>query len=80
MYWPTKCLGQNDDGAGSLDEYSGNAAPIFDFVMTVFSVTVIVRQSGAGSAVGFAGLPIGLAWAAVPLIGITVPCGWSAIA
>ena len=48
--------------------------------MTVFSVTVIVRQSGAGSAVGFAGLPIGLAWAAVPLIGITVPGGWSAIA
>ena len=65
-------LGSNGYGAGYLGEYSLTAALVFEFVMTFVFVTVILGATGKGSAVGFAGLAIGLTLAAIHLVGINV--------
>ena len=65
-------LGQNGFGEGYLGQYSLVAALVFEFVATFLFVTVILGATGNGSAVGFAGLAIGLTLAAIHLVGINV--------
>ena len=65
-------LGANGYGAGYLGEYSLTAAVVFEVVMTFLFVTVILGATGSGSALGFAGLAIGLTLAAIHLVGINV--------
>lgn len=65
-------LGENGYGAGYLGEYSLTAALVFEVVMTFLFVTVILGATGSGSALGFAGLAIGLTLAAIHLVGINV--------
>ena len=65
-------LGANGYGAGYLGEYSLTAALVFEVVMTFLFVTVILGATGSGSALGFAGLAIGLTLAAIHLVGINV--------
>ena len=65
-------LGQNGFGEGYPGQYSLVAALVFEFVATFLFVTVILGATGNGSAVGFAGLAIGLTLAAIHLVGINV--------
>ena len=65
-------LGANGYGTGYLGEYSLTAALMFEVVMTFLFVTVILGATGSGSALGFAGLAIGLTLAAIHLVGINV--------
>lgn len=65
-------LGSNGYGPGYLGEYNLTAALVFEFAMTFIFVSVILGATGKGSAVGFAGLAIGLTLAAIHLVGINV--------
>lgn len=65
-------LGRNGWGPGYLGEYSMQAALVFEIVMTALFVIVILGSTGAGSAPGFAGLGIGIALAAIHIVGIQV--------
>lgn len=65
-------LGQNGWGPGYLGEYSLVAALIFEIVFTAIFVIVILGATGQGSALGFAGLAIGLTLAAIHLVGIQI--------
>lgn len=65
-------LGRNGWGTGYLGEYSMQAALLFEVVMTALFVIVILGSTGAGSAPGFAGIGIGIALAAIHIVGIQV--------
>lgn len=65
-------LGHNGWGAGYGGEYGLAAALVFEIVMTALFVIVILGSTGAGSAPGFAGLGIGIALAAIHIVGIQV--------
>lgn len=63
-------LGSNGWGPGYLGEYSMLSTLVFEFVATFVFVTVILGATGKGSAVGFAGLAIGLTLVMIHLVGI----------
>jgi aquaporin Z len=65
-------LGQNGWGPGYGGEFGLAAAAGFEVVMTFLFVAVILGATGAGAAVGFAGLAIGLTLAAIHIVGIRV--------
>lgn len=65
-------LGVNGWGPGYLGEYSLQAAAVFEVVMTAIFVIVILGSTGAGSAPGFAGIGIGIALAAIHIVGIQI--------
>jgi len=65
-------LGRNGWGPGYLGEYSTEVALVFEIVMTALFVIVILGATGAGSAPGFAGIGIGIALAAIHIVGIQI--------
>lgn len=65
-------LGQNGWGPGYLDEYSVQAALLFEIVFTAIFVTAILGSTVERAAPHLAGLAIGLTLAAIHLAGIHV--------
>lgn len=65
-------LGQNGWGAGYGDQYSQNAALLFEFVATLIFIIVILGSTQTGAPTQFAGLAIGLTLVVIHIVGIRV--------
>jgi aquaporin Z len=65
-------LGSNGWGPGYLGEFPLAAAAVFEVVMTAIFVIVILGSTSAFATPGMAGLAIGIALAAIHIVGIQV--------
>ncbi len=70
--WEPQGFASNGYGALSPGLYDLPACIVMEFVMTFFFVMIIIGTTSKGAAVGFAGIPIGLALTLIHLVSIPV--------
>ena len=70
--WVPGGFASNGYGDLSPGKYSLTAGVVIEFVMTFFFLFIIIGTTSKGAAVGFAGIPIGLALTLIHLVTIPV--------
>jgi len=70
--WEPHGFASNGYGELSPGLYSVSACFVMEFIMTFFFLLVIIGTTSKGAAVGFAGIPIGLALTLIHLVSIPV--------
>lgn len=70
--WVAGGFASNGYGALSPGKYSMVACFVTEFVLTFFFLIIIIGTTSKGAAIGFAGIPIGLALTLIHLISIPV--------
>jgi aquaporin Z len=70
--WQMGGFASNGYGALSPGKYSLGSCLLIEFLLTFFFLLIIVGTTSKGAAVGFAGIPIGLALTLIHLISIPV--------
>jgi aquaporin Z len=70
--WVPDGFASNGYGALSPGKYGLSACITIEFVMTFFFLFIIVGTTSKGAAIGFAGIPIGLALTLIHLVSIPV--------
>jgi aquaporin Z len=70
--WVPGGFASNGYGDLSPGKYGLTACAVMEFVMTFFFLFIIIGTTSKGAAVGFAGIPIGLALTLIHLVSIPV--------
>jgi aquaporin Z len=70
--WTPGGFASNGYGALSAGQYSLAASFVAELVLTFFFLVIIVGTTSKGAAIGFAGIPIGLALTLIHLISIPI--------
>ena len=70
--WTPQGFASNGYGAFSPGKYALGACALMEVVMTFFFLLIITGCTSKGAAVGFAGIPIGLALTLIHLVSIPV--------
>ena len=70
--WAVAGFASNGYGALSPGHYAASACFVCELVLSFFFILIIVGTTSKGAAVGFAGLPIGLALTLIHLVSIPI--------